>query len=464
MQAAITSTVLHRVQALSLAIGVLLLPALNAWAGQGGALVFTDDFNAADQSLVSYDANYTMWAGTTSNLVGGKLRIDSPGGWARQGVNGYNGLGTLLGGGSHGPGTFMAVDVTAPNVPNNSVFAHPTSTNTTAYVALGTSSGYYDNGWKLGGSNQLPLGTETHYAVVVAGDSREHLFVNKQYNTTFPLGASGTDSLRLAIQGESTTAVDFDNLVIGRNAENTTGSAAAIKSGLTLAYSDSFDGTNSTIGTAWTENDRSGTWNIGISNNQVVVKADSAPNWSAGLATLDLTNPAILGRGLEVGEYVEIKARVDTTTQGANMGGGLLGNALIYSNPPTAAKLSAYVNPYGDDTPAGWKDMGTTTFDASTYVTLGQRLDYADGDFAIVSYYVNGNYETSWLYDTAATTLNTFTLSANTNQVNDTFVFDDLAIYVVPEPASFTLLAVAGLALMYRTAAGRRRSVGHGMG
>jgi hypothetical protein len=462
MKTTTTCPLVHHAKAIMSLAMVVLLAGLSGWAGQTGALVFTDDFNAADQALTSYDANYTLWTDTTAELVNSKLRITSAPEWARMGVNGYEGLGDILGGGSHGAGSFIAVDVTAPTAPTggNHVFAHIDSGNPTAYVVSGgNTSGYWNgSGWTYGGSGQVPRGTETHYAVVIAGDATEHLFVNKQYNTTFPLGASGTDSLRLAIQGtDGVFNVDFDNLVVGRNAENTTGSADTIKSGLELTYSDNFDRANSgTIGTAWTENEQSGIWTIGITDNVVEVESVQAPNWNAGLATLDLTDPTILGRGLQVGEYVEIKVRVDTTHGGANMGAVLLGNPAIYSDPRTAAKLSTWINPFGDDTPAGWKDMGTSTFDASTFVTFGQRLDYADGNFAIVSYYINGDYETSWLYDTTATTLDTFTITANTDQLNNTFVFDDLAIYtiIIPEPASFALLTLAGLALLHRR--GRR--------
>jgi hypothetical protein len=412
-------------------LAAFALAGTSGWAEQMGDRVFKDGFNAANQSLASYNANYTTAAGTTANLVNNKLRITSTSDWSVRGVNGYTGLGALLGGGSHGPGSFIAVDVTAPSG-NNSVSALLAWSDTTAYVVGGsTMSGYYSGGWINGGSAQVPRGTETHYAIVISGGTTEHLFVNKQFNVTFPRGASGTDSLRLAIQGDSTYNVDFDNLVVGRNAYNTAGIATALKAGLSLAHSDSFNRADSgSIGTGWTKDERSGKWIIGVVNNSVELKAASAPGWDACWATLDLTNPAILGRGLQVGEYVEIKVRADAAATDASVGVAILGYPLFRCSPRTAAKLRTWVTTFGTDNPDGWNDMGPGAFDVSSYRTLGQRLDYADGSFAIVSYFIDGNYAASWLHNTTATTLNTFVLRANSGTANDTFRFDDLAVYV----------------------------------
>lgn len=414
----------------SLTLCLALSPARG---GQLGDPVFKDGFNAANQSLASYNANYTTGGGTAANLVNNKLRIASTADWGVRGVTGYTGLGALLGGGSHGPGSFTAVNVTAPTG-NNEVYAHLVWSDTTAYLTgVQNQSAYYSGSWLYGGSTQIPRGTEAHYAIVFTGGTTEHLFVNKTFNVTFPRGASGSDSLRLAIKGDSVYNVDFDNLVVGRNPYNTTGSTAAIKAGLRLAHSDSFNRANSgSIGTAWTEDERSGRWTIGITANVVEIKAAATPSWDQCTATLALTNPAVLGRGLQVGEYVEIKVRMDTDSAMVSMGAAILGSPSILSR--YTSKLRIYVDPFGTDTAAGWNDMGPGTFNASSYTTLGQRLDYADGNFAIVSYYIDGNYMASWLHNTAATTLNTLVLRANSGTANDTFRFDDLAVYVAPPP------------------------------
>lgn len=396
---------------------------------------FTDKFSGPDQTLVNYNAKYLVDANSTAAIVSGKLRLTDPinGSWSQKGVKGLTGLNTTLGGSSFGPGSFIAC---RSKLVSGSANAH-------GFVNLGgnlgyngnnsTRSGYWSGSWIMGGSSQVTYNTDRHVGVVYAS-SFTHEFLDGQFNTTFPISASGTDAFRLTLQtGSTSDYAEYDNMVIGRNPYNSVGGATTMKAKLKLAYSDNFNRADSTtIGTGWTTNP--GTiWTIDISSNQMRIKGTTAPNWSEGSATLDITNPAVLGRALKVGEYFEVDMKstqgVNNSSMCASFSTSGFSTARVLIPTLTAATISTYIDSFGSDQGSSWNTMVPGTFNLSTGFRFGERLDYADGTFAITSFYINDNYVGSWLHNTTATTVDKIYCGCNTNISGDNFLYDNLSIY-----------------------------------
>jgi hypothetical protein len=198
---------------------------------------------------------------------------------------------------------------------------------------------------------------------------------------------------------------------------------------LTNVYTDSFTANTSNLGSNWTTSNWGGAISISQSAGLLQMKILNGTSTPWGEARLSLTNT--IGRGIKPGEYAEFKLRRQNTTGG--IGIGLFGDAsgTVHAGAGSGSTASALQIWNG----SAWSAFSfatdgshpTTTWDTSH--TLGVRLDSADGSFAAVSYYLDGAYTGSWLYKTAATTLDTIALFAQSGTANAGFEFDNLKVY-----------------------------------
>src|SRR5581483_9374255 len=138
----------------------------------------------------------------------------------------------------------------------------------------------------------------------------------------------------------------------------------------------------------------------------------------------------VLGRGLKVGEYLQFNLNrandtgtIGSSAYGLNDGSGSgAGNQVlqIYPNATYGWTPVSY-NAYNNGNPTYNWDSPTTT--------LGLRLFSANGTFATIDYYVNGQYSGSWLYKTTSTTLDSFSFLAQSSVTGSEFNFNNLAVY-----------------------------------
>jgi len=283
-----------------------------------------------------------------------------------------------------------------------------------------------------------------------------------RYNTQFtsayldqPSGRSATLRLQHGAtipSSDHTHYVDMDNLVV-YNRELEAGGTGDIKAGLSLAYSEDF---GSTLGTEWTLSTSADTEAL-VTSGQLRIRTDLSANggWESARAKLDLTQA--LGRGLLPGEYVEVTTRREQNNgrTGFEFFGEQIRGQASGGNQPLSAYLSANQTFGGDQ---GVMDIAISpaSFNWNAFRTLGMRLDYADGDFAVASFYVDGQYATSWLFDTPATALDVLGLFGQANgsvSALQTLTFDNLSVYtvqtdVIPEPSTLLIWSLlAGLAM-----------------
>jgi hypothetical protein len=478
---------------LCVAMGVVVMSLVIGLAGVAtaapvGDLVFTDDFNGSDdQLLTDYDSNYNITSGGTATIQNGRLRVTATSANTESGVTSYTGLGNLLGGGSHGAGSFVAYTVKGSDAGQPNDFradfcggrlgGNVYSMTRWGGDGKGHSSGFYDSadGWKVGGSNQVVRGVDHDFVLVYVGGQTVHIFINGLYNTSFKdavgvndVGPSGSDTLRLGVYpGSVVTGTDewaeFDSLAVGRNAFNEVGGGTAIKANRTLLYGDDFNRAESdTIGSVWSETQSSNdtTFDLGIVDNKVQAKLTANNNdWGDVRAILDLTDPSVLGRGLNVGEYVEFDLQRTGSGYG-RIGINLPGSGQTYFDGNAGSNmLQNYANTFGTDQGAIEWDITPDMYNTTDGLKFGYFLGYAGSDFTIVHFYVNDDYAGSALYK--STTFNNVTFRAQIyhdyNAVNDTFTFDNLAIYgqsqgsaPISEPATLGLLGLALLGLRKR--------------
>jgi hypothetical protein len=220
----------------------------------------------------------------------------------------------------------------------------------------------------------------------------------------------------------------YRQLIIAGGAERST--ASSIKAKLASIFNDDFarpDGTN--IGPGWKQSAHYGPIGGHLANHklQLDIADGSTIQWTSD--TLDLKDPAILGRGLDVGEYFEVTmARddhhghagvelfdSDQLRQGANMPDDP--SALHAWNGTTWVPLS--IDDHG----------APVAFDWNHPVTLGVRFDSADGHFATFSYYIDNQYAGSWLVRTGNRTLDKIGVFAQSNHSGDRFTFSRLEVF-----------------------------------
>jgi hypothetical protein len=207
----------------------------------------------------------------------------------------------------------------------------------------------------------------------------------------------------------------------------------AIKAKLTPLFQENFDRADSTdLGIGWKRSSHYGVVNEKLINHQLRFDIPEGNQIPWGSATLDLTNPAILGRGLNVGEYFEFTLRrlsdwgmlgvelfdSDQLRQGSGEKGG--------PSPLQVWDGRTWI-PFSID------DKGNSVdFDWSKPHVLGVRMDSANGYFDSFSYYIDGHYAGSWLIKTGNKTLNRLGVYAQSGTSAAAFVFDDLKVYGTP--------------------------------
>jgi hypothetical protein len=257
--------------------------------------------------------------------------------------------------------------------------------------------------------------------------------------TTPPGGDGNTSAVQgfylVKPDGTPATAWSTYRYLIAAN-DPTQATGGAVERSLHLAYASNFSAPGATLGSAWTTNTSGGAMSVGITNGQVQMTTVNAANTPVGQATLNIDS--VLGRGLEVGEYLQftLNRQNNAGIIGLSAFGVNHGSAIAAGNQP----LDVYPNVTG----YGWTPMSyngsNNTNPAynwnSPSTTLGLRLTSANGDYATISYYVNGTYSGSWLYPTTATSLDSFSLFSQSSTANAEFAFSNLAIYTSGTQAS----------------------------
>jgi hypothetical protein len=230
----------------------------------------------------------------------------------------------------------------------------------------------------------------------------------------------------LARQGQ---AMDTNYAVMAR-LDAAPADSQAIKSRLTLVFIDDFnraEGTN--LGTAWTEAAHYGVVNRRIMHGHLRFEIPSGDGIPWGSATLNLTDSAILGHGLRPGDYFEINLRRLSRE-------GSLGVELFDSDQlRVGGDLTPGASPLKGWNGITWMPVSfdaqnePVTFDWNRPHILGVLFDTADGSHAIFSYYVDGQYEGSWVIHTANKTLDKIGVYAQSKTPGAVVEFDDLKVY-----------------------------------
>lgn len=206
--------------------------------------------------------------------------------------------------------------------------------------------------------------------------------------------------------------------------------SGSIKAGLTQVFCDNFsrpDGTN--LGPGWTQAAHYGTVNKRIANNRLRFEVPDGHDIPWGSATLDLTDRAILGHGLIVGDYFEVT--VDRLSQEGGLGIELFDSDQLRVGSDLMRGASTLQSWNGTTwVPIAFDGHGhTVKFNWNTPHTIGVRFDSADGHHATFSYYVDGVYAGSWLIATIETRLNKIGVYVQSRTAGATFEFDDFRVY-----------------------------------
>ncbi len=206
--------------------------------------------------------------------------------------------------------------------------------------------------------------------------------------------------------------------------------ADAVKAGLAQVFADDFDRADGPdLGTGWTQAAHYGVVNRRLANHRLHFEIPSGKDIPWGSTTLELDNPAVLGHGLQVGDYFEITER-RLSEQGS------LGIELFDSDQlrvgsdltPGASHLQAWNGTTW--VPVAFDDHGRpVTFDWNTPHTLGVRFDSADGHRTTFSYYVDGHYAGAWLINTGNRTLDKIGVYAQTKTPAAEVEFSGLKVY-----------------------------------
>lgn len=208
-----------------------------------------------------------------------------------------------------------------------------------------------------------------------------------------------------------------------------------IKSRLSQVFNDEFnrqDGKD--LGTGWAQTSHYGFVNEEILQHRLHLDIPDGKDIPWGSATLDLDNHAILGHGLQAGDYFEVTMR-RLSDQGS------LGVELFDSDQlrvggdltPGASALKAWNGTTW--VPVSFDDHGQPVeFNWNKPHTLGVCFDFADGFHATFSYYLDGMYAGSWLINTSNKTLDKIGIYVQSKTAGASFEFSDLKVFARPNP------------------------------
>ena len=207
--------------------------------------------------------------------------------------------------------------------------------------------------------------------------------------------------------------------------------AKAAKSGLTLAFTENFNGPDGpNLGAGWTQAAHYGFVNGHILHHRLCFEIPSGHDIPWGSATLDLKNPSILGHGLRPGDYFEVTLR--RISQEGGLGVELfdsdqlrVGSDLYRGASPLMAWNGITWVPIAFD-----KHGSPLKFDWNARHTIGVRFDSADGRRANFSYYLDGRYAGSWTVHRPETTLDKIGVYTQSKTANAQFEFRDLNVYL----------------------------------
>lgn len=207
----------------------------------------------------------------------------------------------------------------------------------------------------------------------------------------------------------------------------------AVKSGLTLAFTDNFngpDGTNSGVG--WTQAAHYGVVHEQISHHRLDFEIPNGHDIPWGSATLDLENPSILGHGLHPGDYFEVTLRRLSPEGG--LGVELFDSDQLRVGSDLIHGASALMAWNGTTwVPIAFDPQGAPLrFDWNARHTLGVRFDSAGGHRANFSYYLDGRYVGSWAVNRPETVLDKIGVYTQSKTSNARFEFRDLKVYSGP--------------------------------
>jgi hypothetical protein len=205
--------------------------------------------------------------------------------------------------------------------------------------------------------------------------------------------------------------------------------SSAIKAGLTPIFIDRFDRPDGTdLGPTWSEHSHYGTVNQSLHDHHLLMEIPDGSKIPWGSATLDLKNPAALGRGLNVGEYYEFT--IARKSEQCSAGVELFGSDQLRQGAGMADSTPLMVWNSITWIPVSIDDQGQSiSYDWSQPHTIGVRFDSADGHFTSFSYYIDGNYAGSWLAKTGNKTMNTIGLFAQSRFDSSSVEFSNLALF-----------------------------------
>ncbi|MGO8699660.1 MAG: hypothetical protein ACLQVY_18325 [Limisphaerales bacterium] len=208
------------------------------------------------------------------------------------------------------------------------------------------------------------------------------------------------------------------------------GTAQAIKAKLSEAFREGFprpDGKD--LGTGWTQAAHYGVVHEQLAGHRLRFEVPDGHDIPWGSATLDLDNRAILGHGLNVGDYFEVTLRRLSEEGG-------LGIELFDSDQlRVGSDLQSGPSPLKAWNGTTWvavafDDHGQpVAFDWNKRHTVGVRFDSADGYRSTFSYYLDGNYAGSWLISTTHKTLDRIGVYVQSKTAGAAFECEDLRVY-----------------------------------
>ncbi|HEV2318644.1 MAG TPA: hypothetical protein VGV18_02775 [Verrucomicrobiae bacterium] len=206
--------------------------------------------------------------------------------------------------------------------------------------------------------------------------------------------------------------------------------ARAARSGLTPAFFDTFnrpDGKD--LGVGWTQAAHYGVVVEQILHHRLVFEIPSGRDIPWGSATLDLTNPSILGHGLRPGDYFEVTLR--RLSQAGSLGVELFDSDQLRAGSDIVAGASALMAWTGKTwVPIAFDKQGAPLkFDWNARHTIGVRFDSADGQHANFSYYLDGRYAGSWTVNRPEMVLDKIGVYAQSKTDNAEVEFRDLKVF-----------------------------------